>query len=561
MSWRSTLSTTAAPANLWRFSRQQRSLAAPSRSAIFTLLVALLVVSGLAASPAFAYEDELWEHSPSHCAGMWSPSSIPGMSGKNSTISVKFSEMSYPAAFTVLIYNYKDQEKLINKTVGRAVTCGEPKTVETGQCPASARGQFIVQDTTTPFVAPILNALVEFDKAPDEGADGHSAWSEVYAVGVTGFYCVLIEPLELDANKTVIDVIPDTIFTAMVWWDNPYGELPGSEYPKLPFFGFLALTYFVIGCVWLFGAWRSWKDLLMLQHFVTAVIFFLVVEMAFNYGFYAYYNEHGRSSFFLLVMVVVLNAGRISISFFMLLIVALGYGVVRPTLGSNMTKCLILTGIHFVSGVLYATGSLVITDVTAKLAVIFALPLSATMTAFYFFTLQGLGATMRTLEERKQTVKLTMYKNLRNILVASLVILLLFFVINITLFGERKDPRLVPVLWKIKWFLLDGWLNTLYFAVFVSIAYLWRPTTNNERYGLDELASDDFDDGAADDTENGIKLQNVSRPAVVSAADGFGGEDDEKEEDLFRWAEENTGEGAGGSSSGGGGGAAAGSSR
>lgn len=54
----------------------------------------------------------------------------------------------------------------------------------------------------------------------------------------------------------------------------------------------------------------------------------------------------------LLVLVAVLNAARNSLSFFMLLITAMGYGVVRPSLGPIMTKIRLLAGVHFVFGVL-----------------------------------------------------------------------------------------------------------------------------------------------------------------------------------------------------------------
>ncbi len=41
---------------------------------------------------------------------------------------------------------------------------------------------------------------------------------------------------------------------------------------------------------------------------------------------------------------------------------------------------------------------------------------------------------------------------------------------------------------------MDGWLNLLYLVVFSGILILWRPTENNQRYGLDELASEDVGD-------------------------------------------------------------------
>lgn len=36
--------------------------------------------------------------------------------------------------------------------------------------------------------------------------------------------------------------------------------------------------------------------------------------------------------------------------------------------------------------------------------------------------------------------------------------------------------------WKIRWWLLDGWLALLYFVSFAAICYIWRPTGHNRRY-------------------------------------------------------------------------------
>ena len=46
----------------------------------------------------------------------------------------------------------------------------------------------------------------------------------------------------------------------------------------------------------------------------------------------------------------ILDAGRNSMSFFMLLVVALGLSVVRESLGRTMLKCQALAGAHFVFG-------------------------------------------------------------------------------------------------------------------------------------------------------------------------------------------------------------------
>lgn len=131
--------------------------------------------------------------------------------------------------------------------------------------------------------------------------------------------------------------------------------------------GFLSLFYLFTGIAWMVKCAMHWRDILPIQTYLTGVIVFLMIEQAFSYGFYENINATGEKSRVLAVFVVctfilnsnrvqaVLNAGRNSLSFFILLIVCLGYGVIRPTLGGNlMRKCKILALSHFVFGVFYS---------------------------------------------------------------------------------------------------------------------------------------------------------------------------------------------------------------
>lgn len=61
-----------------------------------------------------------------------------------------------------------------------------------------------------------------------------------------------------------------------------------------------------------------------------------------------------------LIVVAILNAFRSSFSFFLLLIVCMGFGVVKPTLGRTMVYVRWLAIAHFVFGLAYAIASLLI---------------------------------------------------------------------------------------------------------------------------------------------------------------------------------------------------------
>ncbi|RKO92705.1 lung seven transmembrane receptor-domain-containing protein, partial [Blyttiomyces helicus] len=312
------------------------------------------------------------------------------------------------------------------------------------------------------------------------------------------------------------------------------------------FFGILSVIYLIIGVGWMVVSFIHWRDLLPIQHYVSGVTIFLTLEMAFNYGYFEDFNHWGRSCDTLLVLVVVLNAGRNSISFFMLLIVALGYGVVKPTLGGTMQKCLYLTYTHFVFGVSYAAGSMLITEITGITLLLFVVPLATCMTVFYFWILSGLQATMTHLENRKQAEKLKMYKRLWYLLVFSVLVLSIFLLINSINFYHRTDPSWIPTSWRYRWFALDGFLNILYLVIFTAIALLWRPTENNQRYGLQEIPQED-DQAHVTIGGRRLRLRNLRQgdadldEADLEEEEGDSEEEGDGEDDVLKWVEENVG--------------------
>jgi hypothetical protein len=188
-----------------------------------------------------------------------------------------------------------------------------------------------------------------------------------------------------------------------------------------------------------------------------------------------------------MVIVAVLNAGRNAFSFFLLLIVCMGYGVVKHSLGRTMIYVRILAIGHFVFAVVYSVASLSITpDSAGPLVLLIVLPLAGTLTAFYVWTLNSLNATMKDLIDRKQKTKAMMYKKLWWCILGSIIVIFGFFFINSFAFAGRSDASFVPEHWKARWFVLDGWLNLVYLFDIGFVAYLWRPTVNNRRFAMSD---------------------------------------------------------------------------
>lgn len=303
------------------------------------------------------------------------------------------------------------------------------------------------------------------------------------AILKTGYYCVSTA------------AFGDFKYRAIVEFRNAYGELPGAQIAKLPFYGGLAVVYAVVGVFWAFLYVQHRHDILAVQNYITATIGFLVVEMIATWGYYDHMNRNGSDtgSKVLVIVVAVLNAIRNSLSFFLLLIVCMGYGVVQSNLGRRMLYARILAITHFVFGVIYAIASLSITPEDAgPLVLLVVLPLAATLTGFYVWTLNSLSATMKDLLARKQRTKAQMYRKLWWCILSSVLVIFAFFFINSFTFAGQGDANFVPDHWQTRWFVLDGWLNLVYFADVCFIAYIWRPTANNRRFAMSDEVSSSF---------------------------------------------------------------------
>jgi len=178
-----------------------------------------------------------------------------------------------------------------------------------------------------------------------------------YGIKKTGYYCVgtaSFSPLDVE-------------YSAMVEFRNAYGELPAAQIAKLPFYGGITIVYAVIGAFWAFLYVQHRHDILPVQNYITAIILFLIAEMLMTWGFYDFMNRNGSTvgAKALMIIVAILNAGRNSFSFFLLLIVCMGYGVVKHTLGKTMLYVRYLAAGHFVFGLIYAIASLTVTPESA----------------------------------------------------------------------------------------------------------------------------------------------------------------------------------------------------
>jgi hypothetical protein len=243
----------------------------------------------------------------------------------------------------------------------------------------------------------------------------------------------------------------------------------------------------------------------------------------------------------LLVLEGLLDSTRNSASFFLLLIVSMGYGIVRPQLEPRtMFKVKCLTAVHLICGWLYSVGIVLLSiEAGGTWVFLFIFPLAFSLTTFMSWTLNSLNATISHLTARKQSFKLAFFNRLWRILVIAIVVIFAFFVLSTISFSNAGTENYPSETWRYRWFLLDGWTSCLYLGVFVAIAWIFRPTGYNMRLSMsDELATGDDPEGG--DMELG------------GAYAGFEQHGDDSDDEDDRKKTRTTGTGAGAQTSNGG---------
>ena len=330
-----------------------------------------------------------------------------------------------------------------------------------------------------------------------------------------GLYCVAVEYTNDDLGIYELDLLVS----------NYTGHLVGYLFNLMKFYGYMAFISLVLTAAWGYLTFKYWKEILPVQNYVLLVLFLTTVDFFFRYETWAYFNNNNIYSKFIILMSLIATSTRESVSLFILLTFSLGYGVLKPQL-SEMKRVYALTYFHFVSIVIKIIGEHYITNEgTPKL--LSTLPASLSYTIFFTWIITALNETVETLYRKGQTIKIEIYRNMTRALSAYFAFSFLFLLATVVIIATSlNDLGWYSRNWKKFWFLL-GWSAILYTLGVLTIAYLIRPTRNNQWYGAEQISGDD-------DLQLEVIIDNTDIPTRINKARS----QPTNEED---WADENLG--------------------
>lgn len=188
--------------------------------------------------------------------------------------------------------------------------------------------------------------------------------------------------------------------TGRTVWRSPAGYLPGRMAPLMKYYVFMSIAYAILCAIWVFQYIRYWNDVLLLQHCVTSVIALGLLEMTFWYFDYAYFNSTGTRPVGITTWVVTIGAIRRTVSRILILSVAMGYGVVRPTLGGLTTKVLLIGITYFLASEMLNIAEYVgsINDIAGRARVFFVLPVAFLDAFLILWIFTSLSKTLEQLQ-------------------------------------------------------------------------------------------------------------------------------------------------------------------
>ncbi|KAJ7525427.1 hypothetical protein O6H91_17G050500 [Diphasiastrum complanatum] len=290
--------------------------------------------------------------------------------------------------------------------------------------------------------------------------------------------------------------LKDLVMNGRTIWKNPSGYLPGRMAPLLTFYGVMSAAYILLAIAWFFQYVRFSKDILQLQNWITVVIALGMSEMGMWYFEYANFNATGKRPIGITTWAVTLGAVKKTISRLLILVVSMGYGVVRPTLGGLTSKVNLLG-------------------------------------AAYFVSVEALDVLENA---RKQYAKLELYRKFTNSLAVAVVVSIIwigyeFYFKSTDAFNQR---------WQGAWIISAFWI-VISFVLLCVICALWAPSKNSTRYAYSEEVKEDIDDEETTSLTgvkiNSFELENESssldkKDKKLVNTDVFSLEDDTEEHKL-----------------------------
>ncbi|KAL3078381.1 hypothetical protein niasHS_012042 [Heterodera schachtii] len=393
-------------------------------------------------------------------------------------------------------------------------------------CSKSIGDQFLEQKPKGPLA---LRNVTEFSRSKRErfargtfpGRNGPTidggakpsltSWHPVQTLPSDAIYLLI---LKVSIAKYPADSVKPRAIQTEVQWRGPFGFLSAIDYPLLHFYAFMCFVYSVLALFWLIVCLRRWKDLLRIQFWIGAVILVGMVEKAVFYAEYSNMNETGKSIDGLIELAELASCLKRTMAHVLVIIVSVGFGVVKPRLGSTLNQVVAVGVLYFifctVEGLTRVSKQ---STEGIKEKQIAKMPLALLEICIAWWIFSSLVGTMRSLRLRRNEVKLNLYRHFTNVLGIGLSVAVLYMLWSLYVHLLQKCMRD----WKEIWVDTAFW-HLFFCSILIVIMFLWRPSQNNQRYAFTPLLDNSEDENEDEVEEDELFTKSGGqRPAIFDA--------------------------------------------
>uniref|UniRef100_A0A1J3GBS7 Transmembrane protein 87A n=1 Tax=Noccaea caerulescens TaxID=107243 RepID=A0A1J3GBS7_NOCCA len=275
-------------------------------------------------------------------------------------------------------------------------------------------------------------------------------------------------------------------------WMSSGGYLPAKEAPLLSFFGFMAVAYLLLGLLWFL---RVSNYMTHLQHQISLIIALGMFEMAIQYFHYADFNVTGVRPVEVTLRTVTFSAARKTICWFLLLLVSMGYGVIKPT-QQGITPRVVLAGLFcfFETLAFHLAADLEIVRESGQMIISLLVPVTLVDVCLIFWIFSSLAKTLTLLQSQRDMVKLRIYRDFTNTIGLSVIVSTLWIPFEIYVYATDMSGL------QGEWIITAFW-HFLSFALLAAACFIWspvqipraayhRPEETTQEDGVEEAASE-----------------------------------------------------------------------
>ncbi|ONK66075.1 uncharacterized protein A4U43_C06F3900 [Asparagus officinalis] len=374
-----------------------------------------------------------------------------------------------------IIFEVEDRETLGGSAYGgQKAICCTPDLAKLGVC---TEGTLIYRPSTQNMDWPQLFS------ASFEGKDLTATLpSKTIPITKTGMYNLYFMYCDPQLNGLVVE--------GKTIWKNPTGYLPGRMAPLMNFYGFMSLAFVILAVFWFSQYAKFWREVLPLQNCVTLVIALGMFEMTLWYFEYVEFNKTGIRPRGITFWAVTFGTIKRTVARVVMLMVSMGFGVVRPTLGGLTSKVMMLGGTFFLaSEVLELVENVgAVSDLSGKARLFLVLPVALLDAFFILWIFTSLSKTLDKLQARRLMAKLDVYRKFTNALGVAVIVSVGW--IGYELYFKSTDEYNEG--WQSAWIIPAQW-QVLSFSLLCVICALWAPSQNSMRYAYSGDGTEDFD--------------------------------------------------------------------